>query len=59
MTLIDRITRELGRTELGQDMVEYALIMALVSVIAVGAVALAGQSVLGLWTRISAGLPAF
>ena len=58
MRVLDRLIRCVVRDEHGQDMVEYALIMALVSVIAVGAVTLAGTSILGLWDTISSSIPA-
>jgi pilus assembly protein Flp/PilA len=47
--LIRRIVRE----ESGQDMVEYALILGLISIIAVVAVTLTGTSISTLWTSVS------
>jgi pilus assembly protein Flp/PilA len=58
MNVLQRLITKAIQDERGQDMVEYVLIMALVSVVAVGAVKLAGQSVQGLWTTISTSLPA-
>jgi len=55
---VARFTKRLIRDDSGQDMVEYVLIFALVSIIALAAVTAAGQSVLTLWTTISGGLPA-
>lgn len=47
-SLINRIVRE----DSGQDMVEYGLILGLVSVVAVIAVTATGTAVNGLWTSI-------
>ena len=54
MKIFTRIVRE----EEGQDMVEYALIFGLVSIIAVGAVTTAGTSIQTFWNTISAGVAA-
>jgi Flp pilus assembly pilin Flp len=43
-------------SQLGQAMVEYALLMALVTVVAVGTLATVGSEVLALYTSISASL---
>jgi DNA-binding NarL/FixJ family response regulator/Flp pilus assembly pilin Flp len=48
--LVDRVIRE----EDGQDMVEYALILGLVSIIAVGAVELTGVAVEDIWNAVEA-----
>ena len=58
MASLGKYLRRLSRRNPGQDMVEYALIMALISVIAIGALQLAGASILGLWTTIATSLPA-
>jgi pilus assembly protein Flp/PilA len=47
--LFERIVRE----DEGQDMVEYALILGLVSVIAVVAVTATGASVSAIWSKVS------
>ena len=41
------------RNEEGQDLLEYALLVALIALIAIGAVALAGQSVSAIFTNIA------
>jgi Flp pilus assembly pilin Flp len=45
------------REELAQDMVEYALIMGLVSVVAVGAVIALGGTIQAYWDMLSTSLP--
>ena len=42
----------------GQDLIEYALLVALIALIAVGAVAFAGTQVLGIFNSIGAQLAA-
>jgi pilus assembly protein Flp/PilA len=44
MAWIDRL-RQLGREESGQDLVEYALLVALIALFCVGAVTFAGQQI--------------
>jgi Flp pilus assembly pilin Flp len=46
------------RNEEGQDLLEYALLVALIALIAIGAVALAGQSVAAIFTNIAGQLAA-
>ena len=41
------------RNEEGQDLLEYALLVALIALIAIGAVTLAGQSVSAIFTNIA------
>jgi pilus assembly protein Flp/PilA len=43
----------LGRSEEGQDLLEYALLVALIALIAIGGVTLAGQSVNVIFTNIA------
>ncbi len=43
----------LGRNEEGQDLLEYALLVALIALIAIGGVTLAGQSVNVIFTNIA------
>ena len=44
------------KDEEGQDLVEYALLLGLITLIAVGAITAAGVSVGGIWDRVSAAL---
>ena len=50
--------RALARDTEGQDLIEYALLVALIAVICVGAVTFAGEQVLGIFTRIGNDLAA-
>jgi len=59
MRTIDHITRQLARHEGGQDLIEYALLTALISVVAITGVTAVGSAVLnGFWAVIAAGLSA-
>ena len=49
VAFLNRLVRE----EEGQDMVEYALILGLVSIIAVAAVTTTGTSVQAIWNKVS------
>lgn len=49
VTYINRIVRE----DDGQDMVEYALLIGLISVVAIAALILAGTAVTTLWTAVT------
>ena len=53
-----RIAAQLRSREEGQAMVEYALILGLVSVVAIGALTLIGGSVNGIYTAIQTALSA-
>ena len=57
MNLINYV-RTLAREESGQDLLEYALLIALIALIAVGAVTLAGQQVSAIFTAIAGAIPA-
>ena len=57
MELINRL-RALVRNEEGQDLLEYALLIALIALVCVGAVALAGSKVSTVFTNIAAQIPA-
>jgi pilus assembly protein Flp/PilA len=48
--------RSLVRRDEGQDLLEYALLVALIALVAVGAVTLAGQNVSAIFNRIAAAL---
>jgi pilus assembly protein Flp/PilA len=50
--------RSLVRDEEGQDLLEYALLIALIALVCVGAVALAGTSVSQVFTNIAGQIPA-
>jgi pilus assembly protein Flp/PilA len=55
MSLIIRL-RSLARQEEGQDLLEYALLVALIALVAVAAVTAAGVSVNTIFTNIAAAL---
>jgi len=55
MSLLIRL-RSLVRHEEGQDLLEYALLVALIALVAVAAVTAAGQSVNTIFTNIAAAL---
>jgi pilus assembly protein Flp/PilA len=55
MSLIIRL-RSLMRQEEGQDLLEYALLVALIALVAVAAVTAAGQSVNQIFTAIAGAL---
>ena len=44
--------RALLRNDEGQDLIEYALLAGLISLVAVGAMGVAGQEVSGIWDSI-------
>jgi pilus assembly protein Flp/PilA len=54
VSFITRLVRE----EEGQDMVEYALILGLISIVAVVAVTATGVSVNAIWTAVEAAVSA-
>jgi pilus assembly protein Flp/PilA len=54
MELIKHLIDQLARDEDGQDMVEYALILGLISIIAVAAVTATGLSIQTIWNNVSA-----
>lgn len=57
MTFINRL-RAIVREESGQDLLEYALLVALIALVAAGAVGLAGGSVQTVFNNIVAAIPA-
>lgn len=57
MNFINRL-RQIVREESGQDLLEYALLVALIALVAVGAVTAAGTTVQGVFTNIAASIPA-
>jgi pilus assembly protein Flp/PilA len=57
MTLLVRL-RQWVRDSQGQDLLEYALLIALIALVCVGAVALAGTSLSTLFTNVASQIPA-
>lgn len=57
MKFINRL-RAVVREESGQDLLEYALLVALIALVAAGAVGLAGGSVQTVFNNIVAAIPA-
>jgi pilus assembly protein Flp/PilA len=57
MQFINRL-RAIVREESGQDLLEYALLVALIALVAVGAVTAAGGSVQAVFNNIAAAIPA-
>lgn len=55
MDLITRL-RTLVRDDTGQDLLEYALLVALIALVAVGAITAAGANVNTIFTNIAAAL---
>ena len=49
--------RSFVRDEAGQDLLEYALLIALIALVCVGAVAIAGTSVSTVFTTIAGAIP--
>jgi Flp pilus assembly pilin Flp len=58
MTRIAQFVNALRRHEEGQDLLEYALLIALIALVAVGAVMAAGVQVNNIFTAIAAAIPA-
>ena len=55
MTLRELVVRRFRRSEDGQDLLEYGLLMALIAIFAFGAVAMVGNTISGVfWTAIAA-----
>ena len=52
------LRRNMWQDDEGQDLVEYALIAALVSVVVIASITAAGVSIHGIWTSISGALTA-
>jgi pilus assembly protein Flp/PilA len=57
MTRIVQFVRSLRRQEDGQDLLEYALLVALIALVAVGAVTAAGTKVGVVFNAIAAAIP--
>jgi pilus assembly protein Flp/PilA len=45
--------KSLARRDEGQDLLEYALLIALIAIVCVGAITLAGQNVMGVFNQIA------
>jgi pilus assembly protein Flp/PilA len=58
MNLVVTHLRSLVRDDSGQDLLEYALLIALIALVCVGAVTAAGSSVKAVFTSIAAAIPA-
>ena len=52
------LRRKMWQDDEGQDLVEYALLAALVGVVAIVSITAAGGSIQGIWTSISGALAA-
>ena len=57
MTRLTQAVRSFVRRDEGQDLLEYSLLVALIALVAVGAVTAAGGSVNGIFTQIAAAIP--
>jgi Flp pilus assembly pilin Flp len=57
MTLVNRV-RTFVHDDSGQDLLEYALLVALIALVAFGAIQLAGQSVNNIFSNIATKLAA-
>ena len=47
------LVRTFARHDEGQDLLEYALLIALIAIVCVGAITLAGQNVMGVFNQIA------
>jgi pilus assembly protein Flp/PilA len=56
MSQLVAFVKSFARNEEGQDLLEYALLVALIALIAIGGVTLAGQSVNVIFTNIATAL---
>ncbi|OFW11688.1 MAG: hypothetical protein A3H96_03230 [Acidobacteria bacterium RIFCSPLOWO2_02_FULL_67_36] len=56
MSQLVTLVKSLGRQEEGQDLLEYALLVALIALIAIGAVTAAGGAVSGIFNAIAGAL---
>ena len=56
MTALVNFINRVARKDEGQDLLEYALLVALIAIVAVGAVTAAGQTVNGIFTDIAAAI---
>jgi Flp pilus assembly pilin Flp len=56
MTALVNFINSVVRKDEGQDLLEYALLVALIALVAVGAVTAAGQSVNGIFNQIASAI---
>ncbi len=56
MSQLVAFVKNFNRNEEGQDLLEYALLVALIAIVALAAVAAAGNSVSGIFTSIAGSL---
>ena len=56
MSQLVAFVNQIARNEEGQDLLEYALLVALIALVALAAVAAAGTSVSGIFTAIAGAL---
>ena len=57
MTRLAQAVQSFVRRDEGQDLLEYSLLVALIALVAIGAVTAAGGSVTGIFNNIVAALP--
>ncbi len=57
MTQLVQVVRSFWREEEGQDLLEYALLVALIALVSVAAVTLAGKKVSEIFTAIANAIP--
>jgi pilus assembly protein Flp/PilA len=57
MTQLVQVVRSFWRDEEGQDLLEYALLVALIALVSVAAVTLAGKKVDEIFTAIAGAIP--
>ena len=57
MTRCIQAVQSFVRRDKGQDLLEYSLLVALIALVAVGAITAAGGSVNGIFTQIAAAIP--
>ena len=53
MTLLHNLVKPMVQHDEGQDLLEYALLVALIALVAVGAITLAGTNVAAIFTQIA------
>ncbi len=56
MTRLTHIARSLWRQDEGQDLLEYALLITLIAIVAIGGVTLAGTNVAAVFNNIAAAI---
>ena len=54
--LVTYLTSFVRKSDEGQDLLEYALLVALIAIVAIGAVTLAGQKVDTIFTQVANGI---